>query len=159
MNLTRRDFFIKSSQGIVIAAFPAVISGLLEGCNSSPTGNTDLTSDLSTIQGTKNGNIVTVNIDSSSPLAAVGGAAIINFSGGSVMADHPSEGAYNALSRTCTHQGCIIGNFDKSSKQFVCGCHLSRFTESGNVAQGPAASPLINYQTSFANNTLSIVVG
>jgi menaquinol-cytochrome c reductase iron-sulfur subunit len=44
-----------------------------------------------------------------------------------------------ALSATCPHLGCAIG-WDQASRNFLCPCHNSRFTESGDVVAntGPA---------------------
>ncbi len=48
------------------------------------------------------------------------------------------EGVY-AISKVCTHLGCIV----KSDPQgFHCPCHGSHFTPSGEVTKGPAPSAL-----------------
>ena len=44
-----------------------------------------------------------------------------------------------ALNLTCTHLGCTV---NATSKGFICPCHGSMFTASGDVVKGPANQPL-----------------
>lgn len=52
-----------------------------------------------------------------------------------------------AISLVCTHLGCIVA---PTPDGFDCPCHGSRFTRDGDVAQGPAGSPLAWYQMTQA---------
>ena len=58
--------------------------------------------------------------------------------GRSVALFRDSEGIY-AISRICTHLGCIVNS---SSDGFECPCHGSRFTANGGLVKGPAPRPL-----------------
>ena len=157
MKISRREFFVKGVQGIAIAAVPAVLSTYLASCKDNST-SPGPSSSMSTIQGTESGGIVSVTINSSSPLAQIGTAAIVTYPSGSIMVDRPSENIFNALNRTCTHAGCTISSFDTGSKQFICTCHSSRFDQAGQVVQGPASTALPKYITQFANNILTIKI-
>jgi cytochrome b6-f complex iron-sulfur subunit len=47
-----------------------------------------------------------------------------------------------ALSRHCTHLGCIL-NYREGEKIFLCPCHQSRFTWDGKYLSGPAKKDLV----------------
>ncbi|MDR3625751.1 MAG: ubiquinol-cytochrome c reductase iron-sulfur subunit [Ignavibacteriaceae bacterium] len=159
MKFNRRNFFVKMIQGAAVLSVPAALSTFLESCmkSSNPldSGNT---SSLTQIQGSISGNTVIVTVDSSSPLSKTGSAAAINYTNGQLLVDHPSGNQFTALSSICTHAGCTVSGFDSGSNQFVCPCHGSRYDLSGNVVQGPASQALPQYQTSFANNVLTIKI-
>lgn len=159
MSISRRDFFIKSAKGIALVSIPVMFPAILESCQNNPSSPSVTPTNMQAVQGTLANGFVTISIGSGSILSKIGQAAIVDFSSGSIMVDHPSDGVYNAFSRICTHQGCVISDFDTSSEQFACNCHGSRFTNNGNVAQGPAGSPLQSYQTHFANNVLTVTIG
>lgn len=135
MKLSRRDFFIKTLQGTVIAIAPIVLSPILESCSNTVIGPSSSEA-LSTIQGSLSGNIITVDVNSSSPIAKVNTAALINYSNGHLLVDRTSQSNFNALSAICPHQGCLINGYDSGNKEFICTCHGSKFDTSGNVVQG-----------------------
>jgi menaquinol-cytochrome c reductase iron-sulfur subunit len=49
--------------------------------------------------------------------------------------------ALTVFSPRCTHLGCAY-RWDAATKLFVCPCHGSRFSTSGDVVTGPAPRPL-----------------
>lgn len=104
-----------------------------------------------------NGSIV-VAIGPSSPLSAVGGAAITEaFVGGIyrfILLARTGETTFAALSATCTHEGCTVTGF--ASPVFECPCHGSRYDTDGNVIRGPAPASLPRFQTELAGGTLVI---
>jgi cytochrome b6-f complex iron-sulfur subunit len=158
MKITRREFFTKTIQGTAFVIIPATLGSFLESCKNQITNPANTGTNLQTINTTSsNGNII-LNVDSSSPLANTGSAALVNYQSGSLLVDHPSDNTFNALSAVCTHQGCIVSSYDAGSSQFVCPCHGSRYDVNGQVKQGPASYPLTKYQTQFANNKLTIKV-
>lgn len=65
---------------------------------------------------------------------------------------------FSVVSSICTHQGCIVDPFDSTTQRIACGCHGSRFDVNGVVKQGPASSPLKQYQSAYDStaNTLTI---
>lgn len=159
MKYTRKEFFMKTLQGAAVIAVPSLLTSVLESCNNNLNGPNSPGSSLANVQGTLANGQVTVSLDSSSPIAKTGTAALVNFSNGSLLVDHPSSTSFNALSSICTHQGCQISSYDSGNSQFVCNCHGSRFDVNGNVVQGPAGSPLQKYATQVLNNQLIIKVG
>jgi cytochrome b6-f complex iron-sulfur subunit len=53
------------------------------------------------------------------------------------------EGGFYAISRVCTHLGCLV-SADETT--FSCPCHGSRFARDGVVVEGPANQPLQQVQ-------------
>ena len=51
---------------------------------------------------------------------------------------------YIALSRVCTHLGCLVG-FNRKDEQLVCPCHAAIFSLEGNVISGPAPTALKSF--------------
>jgi cytochrome b6-f complex iron-sulfur subunit len=51
------------------------------------------------------------------------------------------DGNYQALSRVCTHLGCIVSWRDEE-KDFFCPCHAGVFSPTGEVLAGPPPRPL-----------------
>lgn len=59
-------------------------------------------------------------------------------SGRNVAVYRDDQGVY-AISRVCTHLGCIV---KPTSEGFECPCHGSRYDRDGLVTKGPAPRPL-----------------
>lgn len=51
------------------------------------------------------------------------------------------DGTYRALSRVCTHLGCII-SWRPEERDFFCPCHAGVFSPEGEVLAGPPPRPL-----------------
>jgi Rieske Fe-S protein len=100
-----------------------------------------------------NGALV-IAIDASSPLAAIGSAALARSPSAVVLVAHTAQDSFTALSATCTHQACTITGL--GNQTFVCPCHGSQFSTSGQVLNGPASISLRRFTTQFANNVLTI---
>ena len=74
---------------------------------------------------------------------------------GQVIVAKTVAGAYVALSAACTHQGTAV-QFQTGSDGFYCPNHGSRFTTSGAVVNGPAATPLRMYTVTQTGTMLRI---
>jgi cytochrome b6-f complex iron-sulfur subunit len=98
--------------------------------------------------------LLLVNIDSNSPLAAVGSMALVQAPGTIVLVARTSASGFAALSSICTHQTCTITGY--SGATFVCPCHGSQFDSTGRVVSGPAPAALRQFATVFSNNVLTI---
>jgi cytochrome b6-f complex iron-sulfur subunit len=59
-----------------------------------------------------------------------------------------------ALDLTCTHLGCTVNATDKG---FICPCHGSMFTASGDVVKGPANRPLKRFAVRQQGDDVLIV--
>jgi Rieske Fe-S protein len=147
--LSRRTFCLHACQAASCLALGS-LAAACGGGGSSPSNVPQLTA----VNGNISGNTVVVQIDSSSPLAGVGGAAMVRSSGGAFLVARTAQESFSALTAICTHETCTITGFD--STNYVCPCHGSRFTTTGRVVNGPATAPLRSFATSFSNNLLTI---
>lgn len=108
------------------------------------------------VNGTAGGGLVNVTIDAGSPLATVGGAALVQSSAGNFLVSRPAQDAFVALTAVCTHEQCTVSGFQ--SARYVCPCHGSQYSTTGAVLQGPATRALQQFGTRFANNVLTITL-
>ncbi len=60
-----------------------------------------------------------------------------------------------ALSRVCTHLGCLVG-YDKFNNKLVCPCHAGEFDLEGRVLSGPPTKSLTRYSLKIAVDHLTI---
>ena len=151
---TRREFRIHACQGVSLVSIAAALQAC--GGDGNPTGPPSTALTLPTIAGTVINGSVVLTIDATSPLSAVGSAALVQTSVGNFLVAHPAQGSFTAVTAVCTHQGCTVTGFE--NQIFVCPCHGSRYTTSGVVVMGPAPAPLRQFATQFANDVLTIVV-
>jgi cytochrome b6-f complex iron-sulfur subunit len=146
---TRRGF---CARAVTLAVFSG--AGILfDGCNGSSTGPSNAPP-LPTVTGTRTASGITVTIDASSPLASVGGAALVQTAVGDFLVAHTAQNAYSAMTAICTHQTCTVNGFQNQT--FVCPCHGSTFDLNGHVLMGPAPASLRQYATQFSNGVLTI---
>ncbi|MCJ7600795.1 MAG: Rieske (2Fe-2S) protein [Desulfobulbaceae bacterium] len=66
-----------------------------------------------------------------------------------------TDGSFLALSRTCTHLGCSIP-WDEEKNKFVCPCHGSTFSLTGEVLTAPAPRPLDIYPVRIENGIVKV---
>lgn len=151
---TRREFCTHAFQSASLLALGGVLASILEGCSSDdPVSSAP---DLPRIQATAASGRITLTIDSTSPLTTVGNAALVQYTGGSVLVARTAQNAFSALTSICTHQSCTITGY--SNSVYTCPCHGSQFGVGGNVVRGPAAASLRSFQTQFANDQLTITL-
>lgn len=65
------------------------------------------------------------------------------------------DGGFLALSRTCTHLGCTVP-WDSQQNRFVCPCHASAFTITGEVLNPPAPRPLDLFEVRIENRIVKV---
>jgi cytochrome b6-f complex iron-sulfur subunit len=69
---------------------------------------------------------------------------------------HTKKQGYIALSRVCTHLGCLV-NYDKAKQIFICPCHGGVYDLEGNVISGPPPRPLPRYSVKVTDG--DVVIG
>jgi cytochrome b6-f complex iron-sulfur subunit len=97
-----------------------------------------------------------LTIDAASPLAPVGGMALVRSSTGEFLVTRVSQDSCTAVTAVCTHEACTVTGFE--GQTFVCPCHGSQYNTNGSVVRGPATQPLRQYPTQFAGGVLMISV-
>lgn len=60
-----------------------------------------------------------------------------------------------ALSRVCTHLGCLVG-YDSFNNKLVCPCHAGEFDLEGNVLTGPATRSLQRYPLKISAKQVTV---
>jgi nitrite reductase/ring-hydroxylating ferredoxin subunit len=156
--ISRRDFCGSACRAVSMAALGGTAASLLQACGGSPTGGSGGFggSALPTLNGTTAGGSVTVPIAPGSPLAEVGGAALVRASSGAFLVARTGAEAFSALTAICTHEQCTIT--DVSGQTYVCPCHGSRYSQAGAVQNGPATRSLRTFATRFADGVLTITL-
>lgn len=100
--------------------------------------------------------------DTGSLILKLGSIPALQSAGGSVLIQVPSlpvtvpqvlvtrktASQFFAVKPVCTHAGCTVNPYNPSLG-IVCFCHFSRFDADGTILNGPAASPLMRYTTTF----------
>jgi nitrite reductase/ring-hydroxylating ferredoxin subunit len=147
--MQRREFCVNACQAISLAT----LASLLEGCGGSPTSPSAAPA-LPTINAAIVGSVLTLTIDSGSPLANAGAAALVQASGRAFLVARAGQDTFVALTAVCTHEGCTVTGFQNQT--YVCPCHGSTYNTSGAVLSGPATRALQQFPTRFANNVLTI---
>ena len=143
---TRREFCTHAVSFVAIGT-------LLESCGGSPTSPSSIPA-LSTISAGVTNNAIALTVDAASPLAPVGSAALVQTSSGNFLVARIAQDTFNAMTAVCTHQACTVERYESGT--FTCPCHGSQYNTSGAVVKGPAPASLRRFNTSFANNVLTI---
>jgi cytochrome b6-f complex iron-sulfur subunit len=150
---SRRDFMkdiIKGAGHIAIGSF---VVSYLNACSddSNPTSPS----------GSENNADIQITIDLSKSennvLNTIGGTIAISSNAldvNGMLIIRTEQTSVTALSRTCTHQGCTIPNFQNSIS--TCPCHGSQYNTSGSVVNGPATQSLRKYTVSVSGNIMTI---
>ena len=154
LSQSRRDFCTHTGQVTSLAAVSAVLATLLEGCTglTSPAGQPT----LPLVAGAVSASSVLVTVDATSPLAAVGSAALVQSVRGSFLVARTGQTSFTALGSVCPHQGCTVTEF--GSQTYVCPCHGATFDTNGHVLGGPAPASLPQFATAFNGSVLTITV-
>ena len=143
---TRREFCAQAVSFVTVGA-------LLESCGGSPTSPSNIPT-LSTISTNVTNNTITLSVDSASPLASVGSAALVQTSSGNFLVARTAQDTFNAMTAVCTHEGCTVERYQSGT--FTCPCHGSQFNASGGVVKGPASTALRRFNASFSGGVLTI---
>lgn len=152
-HVSRRRFCAGACQVASGATLATLFTGCGGGSPTSPSGG-----NITTL-GTVSGRFTTGRVDvtvAGTALTADGGAALVESVAGVYLLARTSANSFTAVEAVCTHEGCTVSNAD--GDQYVCPCHGSRYTRSGQVVRGPAVASLRRYTTSFADGVVTIAI-
>ena len=139
------------ASGVTLATF---FTGCGGGSPTSPSGGGNVSS-LGVISAPFAGGGVRVTV-AGSALASEGGAALIDSNAGVFLLARTGANSFTAVEGICSHEGCRVTDTDGDA--YVCPCHGSRYTRSGQVVRGPAMASLRRYTTSFADGVVTIAL-
>ena len=152
---SRREFLRTASASAVMAVLGISVTGCSDDSNPvGPEPPEEEPPDDSPSGITIDGNQVTLDLmaDATQDLTNEGGFLLI--SRADVMAINVDGTTIRAFTSICTHQQCTINSF--SDDTFTCPCHGSQYNTSGEVVQGPAPSPLAEYDVTRSGDTVTI---
>jgi len=141
--------------GACHVASGATLATIFAGCGSSPTSPSGPASTLGVVAGRFAGSSVQVAV-AGSPLADVGGAALVESTAGVFLVSHTNPNTFMSIDAVCTHESCTITGSDGNA--YVCPCHGSRYSRTGQVLAGPAKASLRQFPTTFADGVLTIAI-
>lgn len=81
--------------------------------------------------------------------------SVVPYRAGRLYICRTRDGDLLALSLRCSHLGCSV-NWDADEHVFVCPCHASRFSITGEVMNPPATHPLDYYPLKIENGTVFV---
>jgi cytochrome b6-f complex iron-sulfur subunit len=137
MAMNRKEFILKAGFGTVAIACATCLGGCEVDSVPSAPENVDFTLDLSAPANTA--------------LTNVGGSKTQS----GVLIGRVSDTGFVAVGQACTHQGTTV-QFQLSNNRFHCPNHGSNFALDGGVINGPASSPLRQYNTSLDRSLLRV---
>ena len=114
-----------------------------------------MASTLPVLSGRFSGSGVQVTVGGS-PLDNVGSAALVESTAGVFLLSRTGANTFGALDAICSHESCTITGADGSV--YVCPCHGSRYSRTGQVLEGPAKASLRQFATTFTDGVVTIAV-
>src|SRR5262245_66480510 len=153
--VSRRRFCAGACQVASGATLATLFTGCGGGSPTSPSGGGGSVSSLGVVQGRFTTGRVDVTV-AGTALATDGGTALVESVAGVYLLARTSANSFTAVEAVCTHEGCTVSNID--GDQYVCPCHGSRYTRSGQVVRGPAVASLRRYTTSVTDGVVTIAI-
>ena len=138
---TRRQFCVHACHAASVAAVGSILNGCGDSNPAGPSGGS--VPQLATASSTVASNQVSLTIDSVSPLASVGSAALVQNSLGAFLVAHTGQDSFTALTAICTHEQCTVTGFD--NQRYVCPCHGSQYRHVGQGRERPGAHCLADF--------------
>jgi Rieske Fe-S protein len=154
--LSRRQFCAHACQAASLVAVNAFLPACGGGDDGNPTSPSDPATNqaLPVVAGSASGRTVSISVGGA--LASPNSAALVTASLGSFLVFRNSLTSFTVLTAVCTHEGCTVDQFN--GQLYVCPCHNSKYTTSGQVANGPANRALTTFPSTLSGDTLTFNV-
>jgi cytochrome b6-f complex iron-sulfur subunit len=140
-----------------LSTFGVGLAAICTGCSLASCGSTPKSEDPVPNQngtGTTGGSsLFTTNLD-----AEIKNIGEFKVSNGIILvrlAQANVASSFTAVQIACTHQGTPV-NYNNAQGVFICPNHGSKFSTTGGVLLGPAATALKQYVVKVTGNTLSV---
>jgi cytochrome b6-f complex iron-sulfur subunit len=151
-HVSRRRFCAEACQ----VASAGTLATLFSACGGgSPTSPSGMASTLGVLSGRFTGSGVQVTV-AGSALADAGGAVLVESTAGVFLLARTDASAFSAVDAICSHESCTITGMDGAA--YVCPCHGSRYTRSGQVIAGPARASLRRFATTVTDGVVTIAL-
>jgi cytochrome b6-f complex iron-sulfur subunit len=151
MTMKRRNMIRSVAVGSFTLFFVPALLSSCEKDQPEPDGNNGNPDDGG---GNDGGNSLVIDLTDPDygALTAAGGSMVID----EIIIVNTGDG-FVALSSVCTHLGCQV-TYNQSSGNLPCPCHGSVFSITGSVLNGPASSPLEQYNVTQEGDILTIAL-
>lgn len=152
--MNRRNFLRWAGVGLLASSLPVAIAACTPDAESDE--STANTGSANNTPGATSGEFQVVgtvsNLDSQGQLLVKDG-----FAAGPVLIVRNPElpDSLVAVNAACTHAGCDV-EWQSGQAAFICPCHDSRFSVSGQVLQGPADEPLKSYEAKVEGDEILV---
>lgn len=150
--VSRRQFCSEACKLVSGATLGTMAAGC--GGGDSPTSPSSRGVTLAKTAGRYTGS--GVDVDATGALNESGGAVLVESIAGVFLLARTGPASFTAIDAICSHQSCTVTDADGSA--YVCPCHGSRYDRNGRVLNGPATAALRQFQTTFSNGVVTIVV-
>ena len=154
----RRDFLIRSMQGIGFVMCTGTLASLLQSCEMN---EDSLNPDITTFP---------FDIDLSKPeyssLAVIGGAVYANNpdgnNGNDIIIIRLEQDRFLTVTSICTHQGCSVNLPSSDKPTLFCPCHFAEFSPlTGEVLVQPklgtaSTLPVFRHEFDKSGNKLTV---
>ncbi len=148
--MKRRELMNFVGLGFIAASLPVAIAACTPTAKDASAPDSGSTAEATTVNADGFAVLGTVaDLDAKGSLSSddVAGVPVV------AIRDPANADSVVAFNAKCTHAGCAVAWADS---EFVCPCHGSKFSETGEATNGPATKPLATYEAKIEGDNVLI---